>query len=884
MALPPAVKKVRVTFGSGATQVTGSDVSTEVSFTPTAAVIWAATGVPLLNPTEIVTSEPGEEAVAEIVNPNQPGFIDGNGNAVRDYGVRVAVRYLAGGKQVGAILTKLVKFAEDDDTVDLDLMIPITSASGTVVYIPDSWSEGVLEAQTAAIDALAAAERAEAAAADVDLSGLEPAGLSDETKASLSNTIGAAVAAGGGATSGWLKNMFLGQNLYTFGTSYLAEQDLDDATRYYARQFARATGMVYPTSVGGTYNDLKRAVGGSTTPHTANLVLTDATRSWVSGTKGAVLIEALTNSARLYGANNALGLEYVRQLLRQILAVFNSTERIHFDESARFTYSGAWTTVTSASASGGSYRRTAAVGAYVEFTKPADGLDWYVLVYGKGTATGTPTVKVSDITSATVISETNLSARTPDTGTNVWMPVLIPKSADGHLVRIAKSDTATGTSDSLIVNVALPQSRTPIPVFAMKEPYLATYSTTGSFPNGSDLAYDQFNALWDEIALEWTNVSVADPQYAGYWDEDTDTVADGVHPDEEGSDHLFATLLDSVLGAAFRRALTATAAPATPVSDTVAPSQPTGLTATPGTSSMALSWTASSDAFGVTGYKVYVNGVYNSTTATTTKTVTGLPIASHSFTVTAIDAAGNESAPSAAQVQTPIDPAAPYDFTADSLLSYYFDTDGLSTLAVGALVPALTKAAGTETVLLDRSATTTRQGTIVAAPGGNTHRGVLLDGTDDAYASTALATNINQTTGMTFLFTGQVRNALGTLLSGLSSVATITVAENSTGTALRVTAGSDTTLFVEAPLTAGMDEHQIAVTLGAAGACTVQVDGTKVSGTISTATAAALSGLRAGENQSGGARLSGVIRRWALLRRVLSDEQINLSLAKMVAA
>jgi YD repeat-containing protein len=195
MALPPAVKTVRVTFGSGATQVTGAEVSTEVSFTPTAAVIWAATGVPLLNPTEVVTSQPGEEAFADIVNPNQPGFIDGNGNTIRDYGVRVSLRYLVNRVQVGAILTKLVKFAEDDDTVDLDLMIPITSASGTVVYIPDSWSADVLAAQTASLNALAAAERAEAAAADVDLSGLEPAGLSDETKESLSNTIAVEVGA-----------------------------------------------------------------------------------------------------------------------------------------------------------------------------------------------------------------------------------------------------------------------------------------------------------------------------------------------------------------------------------------------------------------------------------------------------------------------------------------------------------------------------------------------------------------------------------------------------------------------------------------------------------------------------------------------------------------
>jgi YD repeat-containing protein len=191
MALPPAVKKVRVTFGSGKTQVLGKSVVTKLAITPRASVVWAATGTPLLNPTEPVESPPGEESFVDIVNPNQPGFIDGNGNTIRDYGVNFAVQYFADKVLLNSTpIQKLVKFAEDDTEVDLDLMIPITSSSGTVIHIPDSWSEGVLEAQTAAINALAAAERAEAAAADVDLSGLEPAGLSDETLASLKNTIG----------------------------------------------------------------------------------------------------------------------------------------------------------------------------------------------------------------------------------------------------------------------------------------------------------------------------------------------------------------------------------------------------------------------------------------------------------------------------------------------------------------------------------------------------------------------------------------------------------------------------------------------------------------------------------------------------------------------
>jgi hypothetical protein len=191
MALPPDVKTVRITFSAGKTQVTGSDLTAELSVTPRSAVIWAATGVPLLNPTEPAVSQPGEESFVDIVNPNQAGFIDGNGNTIRDYGVSFSVRYLLGKAQVGPILTKLVKFREDDTEVDLDLLIPVTSASGTVVHIPDSWSADVLAAQQAAINAVAAAELAAQSSALDEDGKLKVSAIPEYLEeASLSNTIG----------------------------------------------------------------------------------------------------------------------------------------------------------------------------------------------------------------------------------------------------------------------------------------------------------------------------------------------------------------------------------------------------------------------------------------------------------------------------------------------------------------------------------------------------------------------------------------------------------------------------------------------------------------------------------------------------------------------
>jgi PQQ-dependent dehydrogenase (s-GDH family) len=86
--------------------------------------------------------------------------------------------------------------------------------------------------------------------------------------------------------------------------------------------------------------------------------------------------------------------------------------------------------------------------------------------------------------------------------------------------------------------------------------------------------------------------------------------------------------------------------------DTQAPTAPTNLTATIVTQTgFTLSWVASTDNTGVTGYDVYRNAVkINTTTVTgTSYAVTGLTVATtYQFTVTAKDAAGNVSAPSAA--------------------------------------------------------------------------------------------------------------------------------------------------------------------------------------------------------------------------------------------
>jgi len=98
--------------------------------------------------------------------------------------------------------------------------------------------------------------------------------------------------------------------------------------------------------------------------------------------------------------------------------------------------------------------------------------------------------------------------------------------------------------------------------------------------------------------------------------------------------------------------------------DATAPSVPIGLSATgASTSQIDLSWTASTDNVGVTGYQIFRGGSQISTATATTYSDTGLTASTtYTYSVRAMDAAGNLSAPSAsvsASTLAPPDTTAP---------------------------------------------------------------------------------------------------------------------------------------------------------------------------------------------------------------------------------
>jgi subtilisin family serine protease/chitodextrinase len=179
--------------------------------------------------------------------------------------------------------------------------------------------------------------------------------------------------------------------------------------------------------------------------------------------------------------------------------------------------------------------------------------------------------------------------------------------------------------------------------------------------------------------------------------------------------------------------------------DLTPPSVPTGLSASTATDKIVLSWTASTDNIGVTGYKVYRNGVeVGGTSGTTSYTdATALAGVTYSYTVRAFDIAGNTSADSAPVTATLSDTSAP---TVPGSLS-------------------ATSSSSTQVNLSWASSTDN-----VAVTGYAVYRGgVLLK-----KVTTTNTTDTSVTTGQTYTYTVKAYDAAGNY-SASSVPATVTV-------------------------------------------------------------------------------------------------------------
>ncbi|TFD82484.1 hypothetical protein [Cryobacterium fucosi] len=258
------------------------------------------------------------------------------------------------------------------------------------------------------------------------------------------------------------------------------------------------------------------------------------------GGAALVIIQGLINSARLNGASPA-DLATARTSLRTLMAVVNSASRREVNETETFTFTGSWLATEAAPAkNAGVWRQTFRSGDCVDVTFPPG--DAY-LVFAGTNNTSTSRVAVTDLSSAgAAIDAFPLGDHC--VSSTAWTPCAYraPLTARGHRLRFTH---ATGTGP-LAVGALVPQLFAPSTVLMMKEPYLPDYAASAMFPHGSDEALDAFNALIDDLAIEFPNVIVADPNQPGYWNKLLHTQPDQVHPNEAGNAALARTALDAL--------------------------------------------------------------------------------------------------------------------------------------------------------------------------------------------------------------------------------------------------------------------------------------------------------------------------------------------------
>jgi chitodextrinase len=183
-------------------------------------------------------------------------------------------------------------------------------------------------------------------------------------------------------------------------------------------------------------------------------------------------------------------------------------------------------------------------------------------------------------------------------------------------------------------------------------------------------------------------------------------------------------------------------------SDTTAPSAPTSLTASGTTQTTTnLSWTASTDNVGVTGYDVYQGAILKgSTTTATTFAITGLTASTaYAFTVKAKDAAGNISAAS--------------------------NTANVTTLAADTTAPsAPTSLTASGTTYNSTNLSWTASTDNVAVTGYDVYQGAVLLGSTTT-ATTYPVTGLTASTA--YAFTVKAKDAAGNV-SAASNTANVT--------------------------------------------------------------------------------------------------------------
>lgn len=152
MALPAGISTATVTVGVPVT-FSGGAVRSIVTITPSAFLVHTATGHPLVNMIEEVSTTDGVAAQFTLPVTDQDGFQDENGNAYKNWYYTASIQYVTD-KATKPAFTKVFQLVTGQSVVDLDLLpsgnpaIPYTAPIATVTSVNGQTGAIVVEGAT----------------------------------------------------------------------------------------------------------------------------------------------------------------------------------------------------------------------------------------------------------------------------------------------------------------------------------------------------------------------------------------------------------------------------------------------------------------------------------------------------------------------------------------------------------------------------------------------------------------------------------------------------------------------------------------------------------------------------------------------------------------
>src|SRR5437667_336716 len=357
-------------------------------------------------------------------------------------------------------------------------------------------------------------------------------------------------------------------------------------------------------------------------PGSTNVTTTGAAVDWQTNVPATSQVEYGTTT--YYGSTTAVDSTMVTIHQQSLSSLKPGTLyhfRVHSTDASNYSVASSDLTLTTAADT---------TPPTVSISSPVNG----VTVSGTITVTANASDNVGVASVQFLLDGANLGSLDTASPYSVSWNTAAAINASHTLSAIAK-DAAGNSTTSAGVTVTVSNA-------AATPPNITTPPGKQTVTAGQTASFAVVAAGTAPLSYQWqkNGVSIAGATAASYTTPATTTADSGA---------TFRVVVTNTAGT-----VTSSAAALTVNADTTAPTVPAGLSATAASSSQInLTWTASTDNVGVTGYNVYRGGTKIGTSTTTSYSDTGLTASTtYSYTVAAFDAASNTSAQSASASAT----------------------------------------------------------------------------------------------------------------------------------------------------------------------------------------------------------------------------------------